>query len=247
MSIAIARRSHTAPPSEHVDAKETEHPIARFRPRELQRLMAIRHGRKLPMDEAGTRFRTRMLDTLAMSGEAGRRRAVNFLTLRCPWMTPLERMDAIEFSFGSRKFWSAEALGNDLDVSEAEREKAKIRTFRAAGMTDAAMADRQRAKDAARKKQKRRHATLHPKKEFLPAVRSEAIASLLQPAERCTVRSIANALKRHTRFAHLNGKALTTAVHNAVEFGVKNGLLQKDIEPGSRMPVAWISRTRDVT
>lgn len=72
-------------------------------------------------------------------------------------------------------------------MTEAEREKAKIRTFRAAGMTDAAIVDKQRAKNAARKKQKAPSGRAPSKKEFLPAVRAEAIANLLQPRERCTV------------------------------------------------------------
>jgi hypothetical protein len=248
MSISVvARRLTETPIASNMAAggKKTEHPIVRFRPRELYRLMALRHGRKLPMDQAGQRFAARMLDTFAVAGDAGRQRAANFLTLRCPWMLSSERSTAIDLAFGAKKYWSAEALGNDLDVTEVEHAKARIRTFRIAGMTDAAMAARRKAKEAARKQRERRNASLHPRKEPpLPAVRAEAIAGLLQPGERCTARAISDELTRtrHIRFAHMEGKALTTAVHNAIEFGIKQGILQKDIEPGSRMPIAWISR-----
>jgi hypothetical protein len=241
----VARRISAGIIGENDLGKPQDHPVAHFRPREFYRLMAIRYGRIIPKDEAGIRFAGRMLDTLAILGDAGRARATNFLTYRCPWMTSSERTSAIEASFVARTFWSAEALGNDLEVTESEHQRARIRTFRVAGMTDAAMAARRKAKEAARKQRERRNASLHPqKKPPLPAVRAEAIAGLLQPGERCTARAIADELTRtrHIRFAHLEGKALTTAVHNAIEFGIRQGILQKDIEPGTRMPVAWISR-----
>lgn len=152
-TAAVARRP--GPANETTRFTKVENPVARFRPGELYRLMAVRHGRKLPANDDGARFRDRLLDTLAMSGKDGRLRATNFLAFRCGWMSPADREDAIEAAFRRRRFWTPEALGNDLDVTETEHARARIRTFRIAGMTDADMKAKRAVKEAARKRLER--------------------------------------------------------------------------------------------
>jgi hypothetical protein len=243
MSTVHARRSD--PITEPARAKQVDNPVARFRPDELHRLLRLRYGRTLPADDNGRRAAARMVDALAMSGDDGRRRAANFLELWCPWMALAERVDAIEAAFRSPRFWSSRALGDELGLTWLEREAARITTFRPAGASDADMAERRKMREAARKREKRRQTTLHPKEELpLPAIRAEVIASILRPGERCAVNAICEELKRtrHIRFAHLEGKALATAVHNAIDYGTAEGFLRKDVEPGRRMKVAWVTK-----
>jgi len=246
MSTAFARRLNLAKDAQ--EPRETDHPVARFRPRELMRLMAIRHGRVLPDDETGARFRDRVLDTFALLGSKGRRRAENFLVLRCRWMTAVQRADAIEVAFELRRFWSAEALGNDLDVTQAEHERARLRTFRVAGMTDEAMQARKKAADSARKKAKRDAARLHSKPKLSrSAQRLEAILKLLtKPGDWVCIKALSAELKRRKviHFVTLTGATLTSAVHDAVRLGLETGQLEKRLVDGPKFKVAEIARSR---
>lgn len=162
MTIATGRRS--APANDR--SKKIDNPVARLRPDELYRVMAVRYGRKLPPHDDGARFRDRMLDTLALSGNEGRSRAASFLAFRCPWMTPAACADVVEAAFKARRYWSAEALGNDLNITAAEHQKARVRTFRVAGMTDAAMKANRKANDAAQKREKRLRGRLEANGRF---------------------------------------------------------------------------------
>lgn len=165
MTAATARKPG---PIVAARAKQAPPDSAQFRPDELRRLMIIRHGRRLPHDETGARFRDRMLDTLSLLGSKGRHRAEHFLSWHCKWMTPAQRAEAIDTAFALQRLWSAEDLGNDLDVTEAEHTQARIKTFRIAGMTDAALRQRNLAKDAAYQSQKRAQKRLLPKLPKLP-------------------------------------------------------------------------------
>lgn len=238
MTAATARR--TAPSNVTFGAKKPDNPVPRLRCRELNRLMALRYGRKLPANDDGARFRDRMLDTLARSGEGGRQWAANFLVFRCPWMTPAACDRKINDAFAARRYWTAEALGNDLDVTEAEREKVRIRTFRAAGMTDAAMKAKRDAAEAARKRQDRLQERLEAKPRVSrPAARVDAILNILPNDGWWNVCAIVSELKRRkaTVFETLDKEtgSLRPAVHRAIKHGVSEGRLETRKVPGSKM------------
>lgn len=241
MNTAAARRLD--PATEATRSKKVDNPVARFRPGELYRFMAIRYGRRLPPNEDGARFRDRMLDTLAMSGKDGRRRAASFLAFRCPWMTPAARAEAIDAAFRLRRFWTPEALGNDLDVTEAEHEKARIRTFRIAGMTDAAMKARRDAKAAARKREDRLRERLEPKPNASrPARRVDAILNVLPKDGWWNVTAVVAQLKRSKAIVFNDlGKetdSLRPALHRAIKHGIKEGRLEVRMVPGTKMSEA---------
>ncbi|MGY0573267.1 hypothetical protein ACTGJ9_020995 [Bradyrhizobium sp. RDM12] len=240
-TAAVARRP--GPANETTRFKKVENPVARFRPGELYRLMAVRHGRKLPANDDGARFRDRLLDTLAMSGKDGRLRATNFLAFRCGWMSPADRDDAIEAAFRRRRFWTPEALGSDLDVTEAEHARARIRTFRIAGMTDEAMQARRKAKEAARKREERLQERLAAKPTASrPALRVDAILNVLPKDDWWNVSAIVRQLKRSKAIAFETlGRetgSLRPAIHRAIKHGVKEGRLQTRMVPGSKMDEA---------
>jgi hypothetical protein len=242
-TTATARQKRRV--TEAWQTKPTDHPVVRLRPGELRRLFWRRHAQKFPADDIGRRDAMIVLDHLVQLPADAYRQAMIFLKRRCPWLPRVERAAAIERAFLRRKFWSKSALGDTLGLTWEEREDCEITTFRPAGASDADMADRRKMKEAARKREKRRRATLHPKQEPpLSTMRATVIAGMLRPGERCTVNAICEELKRirQIRFAHLEGKALTTAVHNAIDHGIAQGLLLKDVEPGRRMPVAWVTK-----
>ncbi|MFZ5712962.1 MAG: hypothetical protein ACOY3N_08995 [Bradyrhizobium sp.] len=241
--------AHSVDVAEHADQpRRTDHHVARFRPPELLRLMAIRYGRAISDDEAGRRFRDRVLDAFALCGSEGRRRADNFLVLRCRWMPPAERAIAIDEAFHSQRLWSAEALGNDLDVTEAERKAARIRTFRAAGATDETMLARKKAADIARKQAKRDAARLHPApRPNKSAQRLEAILKLLaKPGDWVCIKALTVELVRRKaiHFVTLSGPTLISAVHDAVKLGLETGQIEKRLVDGPKFKVAEICRSR---
>jgi hypothetical protein len=245
MSVANARRF--VPANETPRENETNDRVARFRPGELHRLMKIRGWRTLPVDDNGTRFAARMLDTLALSGNASRQRAANFLELRCPWMATADRANAIEAAFTARRVWSAEALGTDLDVTEAERKLAKIKTFRPANMTDAAMKAKQRKDEAERGRKRRRQNRLHPKQTLpLPALRAAIILDVLTEADGWVdVSAICAELrfaKKTIHFAGLTGKDLTAAVHRAIQYGMNERTIEKQVLLGATTKIAQIRK-----
>lgn len=224
-----------------------DHPIARFRPNELHRLFRLRHGRTLPNDDVGRRSMRRMLEALALSGPDGRHRAEMFIQLWCPWLPIHETDVAIEVAFRAPCPWSSKDLGDDLALTWTERDKARITTFRPAGVSDVEMAERRKQKAKERMQEKRRRQTLHPDKRLtLPAARAEAIAGILRPGERCAIRDICSEVTRvrHIRFANLKGRALSTAVHRAVDHGVGCGIFLKVVEPGVPVGTTWVTRTK---
>jgi hypothetical protein len=247
MNTAAARRLD--PANETIPDKERYDRVARFRPRELDKLMDVRGWRKgVPNDDNGTRFALRTLDTFALSGDVARQRATYFLQRYCAWMTLAARADAIQTAFAARRLWSAEELGNDLEVTEAERKKAGIKTFRAAGMTDVDMKEKQKAENAERARRNRRKNRLHPKtKASKPALRAAIIVDVLADADGWVdVSAICAELSfmKTIHFAGLKGKDLTAAVHRAIQYGIKDRTIEKRIEPGPKTPVAQIRKRR---
>ncbi|HEX7882956.1 MAG TPA: hypothetical protein VF499_09475 [Afipia sp.] len=245
MSTAAARRLPD-PATETTRAEKVPHDVARLRPGELRRLFRRRHGKTYPFDDEGLRDRTIMLDHIAQSGAADAyQQAVTFLDHHCHWTPPAERSAVIERSFQRRKFWDKSELGNALGLTWDERGDCAITTFRPAGATDADMIAHKNMREAARKREKRRQETLHPeKKQPLPVVRALAIAGMLRPGERCAVSAICKELKRKRQipFAHLQGKALATAVHNAIDHGIERGFFRKDVDRTGRIPVASVTK-----
>lgn len=250
--MSVAQASRITPSPTPAASGPISHPAARFREGELYRLFRRRHGRTLPADDTGRHAATRMLDAFALAGADARGRAHNFLTLWCPWLTAPERADMVDAAFRSPWLWSSQALGDDLGLTWDEREACRIVTFRPAGATDADLAERRKVKAAARASENRRKAALHPtEKKSLPAVRAKIIADLLRPGERCAVRAICDQLKRskHIRFSRSEtdpvkkAAAFKAAVHGAIDYGVRHGMLTKELQTGPRgLPVAWISR-----
>src|ERR1700722_15024000 len=109
--------------------------VARFRPNELQRLRQERYGQGITPDDDGRILVSAVLDSLALSADPDQR-MTNFLVLHCPWMCPEDREEAIERAIRAKKFWTPSSLGDALKLTQEERQKLSIRTFRAAGIGD---------------------------------------------------------------------------------------------------------------
>lgn len=243
---AIAARQRDA-----VDADQAPrqmHPVARFRPYELTRLLHVRFGRELPDDEAGARLRDRILDTLALLGDVGRQRAEGFLIRYCRWMSPSDRVTAIDAAFHFRRLWSAEEIGNNLGVTEVEHRNARLSTIRVAGMTDAMMAAKRKVSERDRKQRERDRTRLHagPKPSKIDQ-RLDAILMLLKPSDCWVPISAVTASLKQKKSFHFTSvlkdkKQLASAVAYAIKRGVEDGRLERRISPGPKFSVAEIRR-----
>lgn len=242
-----ARSQVAIRPSEPASATRQLAPIARFRPAELYRLIRRRHGRVLPADDIGRRAAHRMLDAYALAGPEALDAAKNFLRLWCPWMTRADRDAAAEDAFRFPRHWSPGDLGDDLGLTWEERDAERITTIRpAGGVTEAELKARSNAKAADRKREQRRQMTLHAKPTQKPLLcrRAEAIANHLRFNERCLVANLCRDLKRAKThgFITLEAAAMRIAVHRAIDLGVKEGFLRKEIEPGIPHGRAWVTK-----
>lgn len=243
---AIAARLRDA--VDAVQAPRPMHPVARFRPHELTRLLHVRFGRQLPDDEAGARLRDRMLDTLALLGDVGRQRAEDFLIRYCRWMSPSDRVTAIDAAFHFRRLWSAEEIGNNLGVTAVEHRNARLSTVRVAGMTDDMMAAKRKVSERDRKQRERDRARLHggPKLSKVD-LRLDAILTLLKPSDCWVPISALTALLKQKKSFHFTSvlkekTQLASAVDYAIKRGVEKGQLERRIAPGPKFSVAEIRR-----
>lgn len=228
---------------------DTGHPAARLREPELRRLFRFRYVDQLPADDTGRRAAARILEAIALSGRDGFARAENFLVLWCPWMTRKERQEMTAAAFDAPPYlWSAQLLGDDLNLSWDEREACRISTIRPAGATDDELAERRKMKAVERMREKRRRADLSPaKKAPKSKLRAEAIVSVLRHGERIAVAALCEHLRRTKSFHFVlftkDQSRLKAAVHDAIKAGVSLGLLRKEVEVGAHgLPVAWVSR-----
>lgn len=218
------------------DRPAAENHVTRFRPNELHRLRKERYGRVITPDDDGLILIEVTLDSLASAAEP-HQRMLTFLELHAPWMKLEERERAIDLAIQAKKSWSASALGEAIKLTRSEREKLRIRTFRAAGMTDADMAAVRKSQNAESKRQARLHKRLHPEPRVSkPASRAAAILKLLKIGDWVDLSAIGAELKRQKAipFSDVTAGAFKAALHRAVEHAVADGCLLTRKVPGPK-------------
>ena len=100
--------------------------LSNYRMKEMQMLFRHRYGWQLPNDDAGRADLRIMLDHLALRGEDHARRGAE---LWAPWM-PVDELDDMIDDVGEGRFWGPFALGQALRLTNDERMRLDIRTFR---------------------------------------------------------------------------------------------------------------------
>ena len=126
-----------------------------LRGRELERLFRDRYGRHLPDDDAGRDDFLIAAHTIAGRGKNPDKRIRAFAAAWAPWMEAGELAAVIATVVPHPRRYTALQAGNRLGLTDEERDRLRITTIRAAGVTDQEMADRRRAKDRDRKTAKR--------------------------------------------------------------------------------------------
>jgi hypothetical protein len=135
---------------------------ARFpnlRKRELERLIADRCGGKiLPDDDEGRDYLHVMTDHLIQLGD---HHVAGWARSWAPWITD-DVLDNLIEDIGPGKYWTASALGKELNLDDATRTRLKIKTIRAVDCSQAQRAERKKAQDAAAARDRRAKAGAKP-------------------------------------------------------------------------------------
>jgi hypothetical protein len=244
-TTTAARRAGAAPKIIKSNEQDDNH-VARFRPNELLRVCEERYDNGIiTPDDDGLTLSSATLDAFVLSADPDQR-MTNFLIVHCPWMSPKDRERAKQAAIKARRFWSPLALGDALKLTWQERQKLKITTFRPAGVSDAELVAMRRKRDAASKREKRKHERLHPEpKPSKPARRLAAILEIVpQSAGWVSVKVVCAEVKRRKIIPFASVVDLTSAIHDAINLGLTRGALEKRFVPGPRpaISVAQIRR-----
>jgi hypothetical protein len=135
---------------------------------ELRRIFRARHrGDTLSNDDAGREDAVTMAHHIAGQPVDAARRIRAWLELRAPWMTPGDVADLVDEVLVQPKRWTADELAARLNLTDAERQRLRIRSIGASDMTKAERQEARRDRARASKQRKRRAAGVVPRAEYL--------------------------------------------------------------------------------
>jgi hypothetical protein len=124
----------------------------RLRKRELERIFKFRWcGRSLPDDDAGRGDLRLMADHLA---QLSKNHVAAWASLWAPWLSA-EATDALIEQVGVGKYWTAAALGKELNLDDATRTRLDIRTIQPVDSDKALRLERRKAKKVAQRRARR--------------------------------------------------------------------------------------------
>jgi hypothetical protein len=111
---------------------DPERLILNLRLKDLNRLLAYRHGGDaatytLPDDDAGREYLYILISHYANVDPNVPRRIIK---LRAPWMSADEAERIVEMAFNYHQRWRSSTLGRELNYSEAEWRRLRLRTNR---------------------------------------------------------------------------------------------------------------------
>ena len=121
-----------------------------------------RYGPLLPDDDCGRDDLELFAQHLAFRRGALVEHLAEFAALYAPWATAEEIAAICEFVGGNRRAFSAHELGQQLRLTQEERDALKHKVIRTHDATDESMKAARRAKDRAAKAEKRRKAGAKP-------------------------------------------------------------------------------------
>jgi hypothetical protein len=125
------------------------------------RLFYTRYGARLPDDDDGRENVMIMINHLVMLADP-KFRVRNWCSRRAPWVVDSEAEKLVDKTITRPRRWRADALGQILNLTEAERDRLKIRTIGASGVTKAMRIAKRRERDRLAKRLKRRAAGAKP-------------------------------------------------------------------------------------
>jgi hypothetical protein len=144
--------------------------IAGLRIAELRRLYQARYGHVLPDDDAGRDDVLIMAYHLARGSGDAKRNITNWIALYAPWMPSGEVENLISMVVAQPLLFRADKLGVRLNLTNAERQRLRIRTIRAVDRTRAEQLaeckERKRKADRLRRQQRRRTTGARPRAEY---------------------------------------------------------------------------------
>lgn len=122
---------------------------------ELYRLLKRRCGDQLPDDDAGREYFVIVAQHFRHRRSGQRERIARYAAISAPWLTDVEVSNITDDVMAELKMWTADALGAELRLTEAERTTLGIRTIGAYDDSKVQRIERERVKDMMRKRKSR--------------------------------------------------------------------------------------------
>lgn len=127
----------------------------RVRINHLTKVIRRRCGRKLPDDDAGREYLTLMFDHHAHLPD-GRDRSIKFVEIWAEWLDATEMFEMIDASSRVLRWWKADELGRELNLTFAERHELGVTTIAPADISAAELNHIRRRRKADRERERRR-------------------------------------------------------------------------------------------
>ena len=129
-----------------------------FRHGDFIKLFRHRWGHVLPDDDAGRGDLWLLTTNASLARKEPKKKMRHLIEVWAPWMTSEEADAYVEHVWGLdfyQRLKTARELGEQLGLTNAEREALKIRQFKPVDMTDEELADQRKAKSRERRKRVR--------------------------------------------------------------------------------------------
>jgi hypothetical protein len=137
---------------------------------DLSKVFGHRYGGgklyELPDDDAGREDLCILLDHYSYANPLAIPRV---LKARAPWLTDNEKDELLE---AEPRRWTAQALANKLNLTEAERRALKVRTIGSVDLSPAERKLQRKLQDRAHKRKARRAAKMQTRAEYLDAMKN---------------------------------------------------------------------------
>jgi hypothetical protein len=143
--------------------------LRRLRLGELHRLILSRYGPIIPDDDAGREDLEELLLPISL-GLDGKRRMLNAIEVKAPWMATTEAqqiIDRINLTPEHLRKPTARKLGERLRIANDERERLKLKTIAPFDVTAKQLKILRKAKDRERKRRQRRSAGARSRTTYL--------------------------------------------------------------------------------
>jgi hypothetical protein len=163
--------------------------IRRLRYGALIKLFRHRWGNVLPNDDAGRGDLWLLVTNVSLAAAEPEKKMHHVIEMWAPWMSDREREEYVRHVWGLdlyERTETAEAIGRQLGLTNAEREKLKLWPFKPIDKTDAELAEQAKVRERERRARKRREKGIRTKAAYLAERASKPKPWIAQGISRST-------------------------------------------------------------
>lgn len=222
--------------------------VASLRIGQLRRLLNRRWGAVLPPDDAGRGDVAVMLDHMVQRSDRPFE-IDNFLDAQAPWMPQEEREAAKQAAATGGARWSADALGQHLRLTMAERSELKITTIAPCDVDRERRVEIQKEKHRERERlRRRREAVRIVKRRRRFTDRDWTVFEHLDPRGWHALSTLQSLLVGHKEFVGVDDGSMRKLINRSLKKLEGEGLVKTENRSGFRgLPVLFATRDLSAT